>query len=354
MPQLLNDLETLYYYDNLTHIAHRPADDETAKLRALHPIFLSVINALTEQREKQIFNGWFAKISFIVQAYGLEEGLADELQSLRRLLYKAVGNPRFSATENQWFVSLKLTAEFVALFSDQEIPEKIKEIYKNLQLPQLHFKEKPAQIIPAFYANLAQKGELQHFEANAQKYGEIMLTCESEEYGKMQIYVRDITKFSAYTLIRHYELAQHCATLLHPNQTLYLTNIAKSTQNNINHNDNIDFENLWETTDETLLVASPEYLMDASVLARCIINGAKYPTLYLLNKLRFFIGSEATFKGNMLNDMLDEYIETGKDDYRENFEKTFREHLVDAISMNWEDSVFTKMYNDARADLKIW
>ncbi len=365
MPQLLNDLETLYYYDNLTHIALRPADDETTKLRALHPVFLSVINALTEQREKQIFNGWFAKISFITQAYGLEESLADELQSLRRLLYKAVGNPRFSATENQWLVSLKLIAEFVELFSDQEIPEKIKEIYKNLQLPQLHFKEKPAQIIPSFYANLAQKGTLQQFEANAQIYNEIVLTCESEEHGKMQIYVRDIVKFSGYTVIRRYDLAKHCDTLLHPNQTLYLTNIAKtsppapegggnSPKNGIisNNDNNFDFENLWETTDDTLLVASPEYLMDASVLARCIINGAKYPLLYLLNKLRFFIGSEATFKGNMLNDMLDEYIETGKDDYRSNFEKSFREHLVDAISMNWEDNVFQKMYGEAKEDFQ--
>ncbi len=346
MLQLLNDLETLYYYDNLTNIAHRPTDDFTAKLRALHPVFLSVINALTEQREKQIFNGWFAKISFITQAYGLSEDTADELQSLRRLLYKAVGNPRFLANENQWLASLKLLSEFVETFSDTNIPEKIKEIYANLTLPQLHFREKPAQVIPAFYATLTKKGELTNFDANGQKYCEIILQCESEEYGNMYICVRDVIKFKGYTILRRYDIAQHCASLLHINQTLYLTNIAKSTQ--IDKTD--EYESLWESTDDTLLVASPEYLMDASVLSRCVINSLKVPMLYLLGKLRFFNGSEATFKGTILNDMLDEYIETGKDNYRENFEKAFREHLVDAISMNWEDGVFTKMYNEAQGD----
>lgn len=346
MPQLLNDLEVLYYYDNLTHIAHRPTDDHTLKLRALQPLFLSVINALTEAREKQIFNGWFAKISFLVQAYGLDEELSDELQSLRRLLQKAVGNPRFLANENQWLASLKLLCELVNTFSEKEIPKKIKEVYANLPIPTLHFKEKPAEVIPDFYATLLEKSELVNYDANGQKYFELILTCESEEYGKMLIYVRDIIKFSGYNVLRRYDLAQHCANLLRPNQTLYLTHIAKS--NNVEKTE--IFENIWETTDNTLLVASPEYLMDASVLARCIVNTAKVPMLYLLGKLRFFNGSPATFKGNMLNDMLDEYIETGNDHYRENFEKAFREHLVEAISMNWEDEVFTKMYSEAKDD----
>ncbi|MCU0444901.1 MAG: AAA domain-containing protein [Microscillaceae bacterium] len=328
---LLNPLESQYYYDTFFAITHSQSGTYADRLRQLNPHFLGLINTLTEAREKQIFTGWFAKINFIGQAYGLSETQADELQSLRRLLKRCIVNRNFGATEGQFWASLRILSELVAYFSEQAIPDKLKSQFVDNQSISLSFKEKPQDKLAALYATILRKGQA---ESNAQGEGQILLTCDTEDFGTIQITITDIHYHKAQTgeLFRKYELSKHVATLIRPYQTIYLTDLERVS------------DNFFASTRETLLVASPDYLVDATAIANCSVSGIKSPYLYLLNKLRFFEGNEFTFSGNLINTMLDDLLETGEFDYNAVFWRVFREKQSEAVLLDLKAEQVEAMY----------
>jgi DNA replication ATP-dependent helicase Dna2 len=328
---LLNPLESQYYYDTLFAVSNYPSSNYGDKLRQLNPHFLGLINTLTEAREKQIFTGWFAKINFIVQAYGLPEELADELQSLRRLLKKCIVNRSFNISEKQFWASLKILAGLVAHFSEQEIPSKLKSQLSDNQLVTLSFKEKLQDKIEALYATIIRKGQA---EVNTQGEGQILLNVDTEDFGLIQITISDIHYHKAQTgeVFRKYELSKHVATLIRPYQTIYLTDLEQISESH------------FASTRETLLVASPDYLVDATAIANCSVSGVKSPYLYLLNKLRFFEGNEFTFSGNLINTMLDDLLETGEFDYNAVFWRVFREKQAEAVLLDLKIDQVETMY----------
>lgn len=310
---LLNAIESNYYFNTLLYIAQHPTSDYRQKLQQANQLFLSLLNTLTEQREKLIFTGWFAKINFIAQAYNLGAAKEDELQSLRRLLRRCTVQKDYQVKEELFLNALKILSDLIDTFSAEDIPLELAQMYQDKPFNKLIFKESPKQNLETLYANIIKKGEIQYDEAQK---GYIDLECDTENYGIIQVRVQDLHYHSTTSgeLFRKYELSKHCAYLIRPFQSVCLTHLEK-----------ID-ENSFHSTKQTLLIASPDYLVDATAIANCFTGGSRSPYLYLLNKLSFFRGNEFTFAGRLINDMLDHFI-AHKD---AQYEKVFREIFVES------------------------
>ena len=121
---MLNLLESKYYFDHLRFVSLNDKTSYLQKLQQCNITFLSLINALTEQKEKQIFTGWFAKINFICQTYNLGNDQEEELQALRRLLKRSQVSRGFTPSKGQFLIALKVLSELIERFSDESIPDR--------------------------------------------------------------------------------------------------------------------------------------------------------------------------------------------------------------------------------------
>ncbi|NJL13023.1 MAG: AAA family ATPase [Microscillaceae bacterium] len=299
MPELLNALERTYYFDTLRFALHQSHLSLSVRLQQLHTCFLSLINALTEQRERQVFTGWFAKITFLAQAYQLGPDREAMLQALRRLFRRnLMAESRFIPQEGHLALAIKIVAELVADFSNSPIPEELLQYYLRQTLPELRPEAPLPQTVEDLQLVIVKKGPLEPLDAHRQ---EIWLEGDSEKYGRVQVQVQDRVYFSqAGKPFRKYALSQHCAALTRPYQALRLT------QMQVRENGH------WQTTAQSLLVASPDYLVDVSAIARCQGEQFRSPYLYFIQRMRFFEGNLQTFRGNLLNYLLDLLIEKGE------------------------------------------
>ncbi|NJO02470.1 MAG: hypothetical protein HC880_12965, partial [Bacteroidia bacterium] len=328
---LLNLIESKYYYDTLWFAAQNSRLSYREKLHQSNLAFLSIVNTLTEQREKQIFTGWFAKINFICQAYNLGAEKEEELQSLRRLLKRCTIQTNFEPTEGQFLAALKILTEFVAHFSEEAIPQALAAYFAEVSLPKLTYKERPEKVLDYLYATITQKGEIRYDD---QQRGKIELECDTESYGLIRVVVQDIHYHNATNgeVFRKYELSKHCAFLVRPFQSLCLTNLEMVS------------DQVFASTNQTLLIASPDYLVDATAISNCFISGSSSPYLYLLNKLNFFRGNEFTFSGKLVNDLLDYMVENGAVDYETAFRSIFSQSQLEAAFLELSREKLKEIY----------
>ncbi|MEO1651997.1 MAG: AAA domain-containing protein, partial [Bacteroidota bacterium] len=289
-------------------------------------IFLSLLQLLSDQGTRQVFTGWFAKVHYIVQVFDLSEQQEDELQALRRYLHRVMAQEEIPISENYFLKVIQVLADLIDFFSEEALPENLKSLYEGRNLPRLVFSSKSLPKIAKLRVNILEK--------KAPKEGEIELVCESEVEGKLRILIKDIQYFSSQDghMFRVYALSQHCATLVRPNQHLLLT-----------HLERVEGDYLQSTRD-TLMVVSPDYLLDATAVANCFLGvRSNSPYLYLLNKLSFFQGNKHTFAGKILNDMLDEHIESREANFKEVFQKVFKNNQLEAAFLELSEENIAEM-----------
>jgi DNA replication ATP-dependent helicase Dna2 len=333
---ILNALESKYYYDNLLFVAQNPKTSWREKLQQLNVTFLSLVNTLTEQREKQIFTGWFAKINFITQAYNLPAETEAELQSLRRLLRRSAVSQKFTPTEVQVRACIKVLAELIARFAGEPLPALLAALWENVALPSLVFKDTPQDVLLMLYATILQKGEI---EKDAQGLGHIRLLCDTENFGTITLTISDLRYYNPATgqAFRRYALSEHCAFLVRPHQLVCFTNLEKLEENH------------FASTSRTLLITSPDYLVDASIVARCVMEqGIQSPYLYLISKLRFFQGTFHTFAGNVINTLLDRLVEQPDADFDTLFQPIYREIQMEAGLLEISNDQLTDVHFQAK------
>ncbi len=319
MPQLLSEIESKYYWDGLEFVYLEEGKDYRKKLQQIHTLFLSLINTLTEQREKQVFTGWFAKINYIAQAYDLSPEEEENLQALRRLFRRNLVSKNFQAEEGHFLLAIKIIAQLTERFATEDIPQTLSDAYKEAVLPAIHLQEIPTETVQDLSLVILKKEALQSSDKGIKQ---ITLHCDSEQYGPIQITVSDIPYYSQKgEMFRKYALSEHCAYLVRPFQPLRLTYLKRLEEKH------------FCSTAQSLLIVSPDYLMDASAIARCFGTQYKSPYLYLLDRLKFFQGSIPTFRGNVLNTLLDNLVEKGARTFEEALQDIMPEVQVEAAML---------------------
>ncbi|MCS6822607.1 MAG: AAA domain-containing protein [Microscillaceae bacterium] len=320
---MLTSLEAHYYWQNLYNITQSPELSPKQQLAAYDNIFFSVLNLLTEKREKQIFAGLFAKINFVCQVYDLGQAWEDKLQALRNLLRKNNTQVRFQPTEAQRFTALSILTELVFLTQNpqnrESIPEYIAQFLADKPIVNLVERHQPTQLLTNVWASILNKSHLKEHQGKKQ----ITLTCQTENYGKVEITVNDIQVYAQGKLYKHFRLAENCLWyVIHQNLLFTEVECLEPTA--------------WVTTDNTLIVLEPDYLIDASAIARCFLREGVTPYLYLLDKLTLFQGNEFTLEGNLMNEILDEWVKQPTIHFEEASKKALAKYSLVASKVQKE------------------
>ena len=313
---ILNTLETQYYYDQLQHLSAKGEETSKQRLQRLYVVFLSLLNNLTEDREQQIFTGWYAKLHFVCQAYGLGSEWESELQGLRRLLRKNSLQVFFHPSEIQFLTALSLLTRLVQIFATEDAPQVLKVKYENEELISLAFREDAEKIVDSIFGTVQDKDTEIIYDEKGR--GTASFNLFTEEYGMINISVADIHYYSKKNTIFHkHNLSREIPRLL-LYQPISVTNLELVGQNQ------------FVSTDKSLLILNPDYLIDASAIAKCKTFKGQTPYLYLLSKLEFFAGNEGTFRGKVINELLDKLVENPETTFQEAYKDAFIENSIDA------------------------
>ncbi len=330
--QVLNDLESQYYLDQLLSLNRQSGLAPREQLIRINPIFISLLNTLTEYDAhiNPVFTGWFAKVNFISQRFSLDPGREEELHSLRRLLRKLMSQEGFEVNQEQVLLAIKILAETLEQFSTLQLPGRLKEMYEEIVDKHLSYREYSSENLEDLTLSILEKGKLQ---VDEQRKGCISLLCESTDYGRVQVNLEDLHYYDPVKkeVFRKYSLSQQAARLTQAYQVIRITRLRKET------------EDVYHSTEETLLVASPDYLIDATSIANCFQVYAGSPYLHLLKRFRFFQGNFHTFMGKLLNDLLDYYIETGEKDFETAFQHMYSQSLLEAAFLDLKEGEIEQM-----------
>mgnify|MGYP001948504912 CR=1 FL=1 len=313
---ILNALETQYYYDQLQHLSTKGEETPKQRLQRLYVAFLSLLNNLTEDREQQIFTGWYAKLHFVCQAYGLGNEWEGELQGLRRLLRKNSIQVFFNPSETQFLTALSLLTRLVQIFATEDAPKLLKEKYENEELISLVFREETERRLGRIFGTIQEKDtEIIYDDKNR---GTASFKIFTEEHGIISISVADIHYYSKKNTVFHkHNLSREIPRLM-LYQPVSVTNLE------------LVEENQYVSTDKSLIILNPDYLVDASAIAKCKTFKGQTPYLYLLSKLEFFAGNEGTFRGKVINELLDKLVENPEITFKEAYKDAFIENSIDA------------------------
>ncbi|WP_027003489.1 DEAD/DEAH box helicase [Hugenholtzia roseola] len=323
----LNEIESRYFYDLLFNIVTDPNDPPLKKrLYAVHNVFLSLLNTLTEDRQKQLFTGWHAKINFICQAYGLGESWEEELQALRRTLRGNVLSKFYHPTPAVYKACVAGVVKLLQVFTTVSPNEEILALYQGEELPSLIRRKKPEGIVPFLFGTVVAKeeyGKSTPTEGETQSKPTAHFWLSTEEFGKVRIAVSDITIYFQGKLHHHYRLSEEVRRL-----SLYvpicLTDVEPMD------------DTYFATTDSSLLVLNPDYLVDASIIAKCFTYKSGTPFLYLQSRLQFFEGNDKTLKGKIVNDLLDKIIDNPTVSFEKSFGEALKDNALDAAFIEKE------------------
>lgn len=314
MASKLNPLETQYYEQILLELIAETQESQL-NFSKLRQVFFAFLNNLTESEEKVVFTGWFAKINYIIQTHGLEK----EEKSLYKL-WQILQNP-LKYNSQEWQIwAVQTMADWIQEFS-------LEPLSQNLQS---FFTENPSNISLEVEPE-TETLDLMAFNFLSQTEEEQSVILKGyQENGKLVFIHLNNTYYSpTYT----HRLTAN-ARFLRAYQSLHLTHLAKIDEAN------------WASTEETLLIASPDYLVDASAIARAAdAKGEAF--ISLLDKLSFFQGNIHTFFGNIINEFLDELIINVQQSFEEVYKKTMQKKRLEAISYSKEE--ITALYPSLKA-----
>jgi len=305
---LLNPLEASYYFQNTQEIFKKKDKSPKEKIQLLNPFFLSLIETLTQKQNTPVFAGWFAKINFVVQVYGLSSEQEKKVQALRRTLRKSNFQKKWEASELEKDACFKIFSELIILFSEENPNDFLKELIKNTDESIILKTNSPEKIIPLIEAIFLKK---QADENNIDRY---WLLCDTEAYGSVRILLQNTFYSQKYShqLIKNLKYLRNL-------QPIHLTDLEW-----------FEDEKYFASTEETLLIAQPDYLVDVSIIAKSA-DSKGLPYLSLLGNLKFFEGNEFTFLGNMINDMLDRVVISPEIPFEEVFQITLSEKSIEAL-----------------------
>ncbi len=324
---LLSAINTQYFYDNLFEITQQK--NLKKQIFDLSKQFLALLATLTEN-EKQVFVGIFSKINFIVQAHNLGNETDEKLQNLRRFIRKNASQAGFTPTQEQANACIKILLELILQFADFELDNiKNKELVNILQTNEnvIFSRQTPQDKIKRLYVSILEKTLISKDE-NGKNTATI--TAKTDGLGIIKINIADVVYSGSYT----YRMTDN-VRYLQNFQSAYFTDLERIE------------DNLFASTDTTLIIASPDYLVDASKIAKCFYAGGSSPYVSLLDKMKFFQGNEKTLLGNLINDLLDRLVINPEIPFIEAMKQTFKERSVECAV--YDSDTLKRIYGELEA-----
>ncbi len=297
--QLLSKDFTNYCYNEIITISGETNSFEY-KILKYRKLFESIFLEITKN-EPQTFIGKYSLygiILFITEKYNLQQEIINEIHNFRKFANIVIHDNQFNKKlkTNPHHLEgfcIKSICRTVSFFSDSEVPDILIQQYRDLNEITEIFKKKQGKETLTTIATFLSVSE-EKSNIKSQTYYTIF--CESEEDG---------TQF----LLNIFPPFEYIGKYFKKFTKAYLHNISKS----------LNYENLYNTTNNSLIVVEPDYLIEARNIAECFQKQEANHCLYFINRFMSDIPTKKMIVGYIVNSLLDKYVINGKINFKEAF-----------------------------------
>lgn len=314
----LNELEADFLFENIVIINQTDEFTLKQKFRKLNIVFLDIINTATAKKEKQIFPTWLAKINFVIQANSLEKTFEKKIFLMQRIMRLNVKKHDFEPNKKHWAFCLALTSELIEILSSVKTPENILSFIQEYNFDSYNLSITPEKKINELRALFIQE-ENQFTDEQGRLHRNII--CKTSDYGDIKLLLSDVIFYLNEQKNFTYPLAKD-SLWLQNGQEFLLTQV-------------IFNENNFASDDESLLIFTPDYLIDVTKLSTATESIDNFSGYYaFLDRFIDFDGSEHTMLGNVVNSMLDKLIYMPEVDFKQAFESAMEENVLDIVKFD--------------------
>ncbi|MCX7833394.1 MAG: AAA domain-containing protein [Ignavibacteria bacterium] len=287
-------------YNEILSITEESISPEL-KVPKYRRLFESIFKEIVKD-EPQSFEGKYSLygiIVFISEKYNLPNESNEIFHNFRKFANMIIHDTEYNkkigvSLEEVEKFCIKSLCETVSFFSDIQAPDNLSTKYRDLkEFPELFSKKKlERETLNAIVIFL----KISELKRNTKGIPYYTINCESEDDGTLFL----LNIFPPYDNIGKYFKKFTKA---------YLHNVIKSA----------NYENLYNTNENSLIVIEPDYLVEARNLSECFQNKSDSHYFYFINKFTYEPSSKEMIIGSIVNNMLDKYILCGNINFEDAF-----------------------------------
>lgn len=285
-------------------------------------LFESLFKELVKD-DPQSFDGKYSLYGimvYIIEKYNLPNEISEKVHNFRKFANIVIHNSNFNklipiSPDDIEKFCIKSLCETILFFSEISVPDELLNLYRDLkEVPNLFSQKKQDRELKSTIVTF-----LSCSERKINIKGDIYytLTCEAEDDGTQFLlnvfppfeYIGD--KFKKYT-------------------KAYLHNVLKSP----------NYDNLYNTAENSLIVIEPDYLIEARNLSECFHRVGDSHYFYFINKFINDRPSKEVISGTIVNNLLDKYILNGEVDFENSFNSSI--DILQVIQLSDDDIIKIK------------
>ncbi|WP_038029847.1 DEAD/DEAH box helicase [Thermonema rossianum] len=299
---MISPIDAQYFY-NSCHEGIQSTHSALQKLWHCKTINEELAVTICRNIEKQrFFYHFYDRLNFILEACQLPAHWHEYFNRLKYLFLKAESGQNIH--ENDWKDALLIVTQLIEHCSNTPPPPVLQDLLAGHTLS--------ARLPGAQVQRLNKLRLLLNKRPEIHNNTFCKLEGLSPEAGEISILVKDIP-YSSPDGSRHYTFKlTETVKYLQANQVVHLTNLIHTPTG-------------WQTTDETLLIVDPDYLIDVSSIVQCYYRHRPLPLLALISRFLTQEASFPAFLGNLTNELFDLMISKPEID-----EKTAIRQVVDS------------------------
>jgi len=320
--EFISSIKADFYFDRIAEI--NGEINLTPKERI--PKFRSVMELLFKELtsdEKIIFTTLHSRQAFYFNTYtNAPKELFEELRQFRQFANQVVHNPDLKPSLEEELQCLKILCKAISYFCQKEIPSTLQNLFSNKELSFRKVEFKQTENLYLIFHRI-----LNYYENK--NYKKLSLQCEHTDLGLITLYIwydkRNIQKLNNISSIDWTKI-QHS---LEPFTNLYVTAVRPDASQSIQ----------YHTTNKTIIVLEPDFLIDVTEIAECFQNNGAYQFMPLFKK---FLKSEPSFellKGTIINYIFDELLTNPHFNFDGVFSQALKTRLIDLLSITKITSV---------------
>lgn len=288
--------------------------------------------------ERVVIGDLQGRIQYIQNQYDPPQDMCDQLHELRILANKTVHQLDTEIDDSLSYTALKVLAEAISYFSAVPIPAELKKQYEPLgDLKFARTQKQKKQQLPYVQATILQVGDIrtgQHTREADQQL--CALLCDTQEYGPITIVLRDVRRegFGA-------KLSQ-LGNILWKYASIDVYNLEQAKESDV-----------FLSTANTLVILEPNYLVQATDIARCFIHDGANPMLDIIHRFVESEPSASMVMGAMVNYLLDELLLHPDHDFDTLYEQGLRHYALDVLSLmyrknGWDEEELQRLKEDVQ------
>lgn len=278
---MLSPVDAQYFYESCRE-GIQNSSSELQRLWHCKNISEELAVAICRNIEsRRFFYHFYDRLNFILEACQLPGIWHAHFNRLKYLFLKAETGQVVSSRD--WKDALFIITGLIEQCSQASPPAFLKQLLEGHTL---------SSKIPATQSQAQKVRLLVNKRPEPYNNAFWMVQGISPELGETSVLVRDIPYSSPDGSRRFTFKLTDTVKYLYPNQSVHFTHLIESPAG-------------WQTTDETLLVVDPDYLIDVSSIVQCYHRYRTIPLLALVGRFLTQAPSFAAFLGNLTNELFD-------------------------------------------------